>query len=110
VEETDGDVTDGSITFKGPAYQADAFFAEDGSYELTVETQGLMAVLNDLHKGRNTRSSWRWLIDGAGIVLAVVSLTGVVLQFFLRKRRRAAFASATVGTLIVAFLGWLALQ
>jgi uncharacterized protein len=110
VSEKDGDPTDGSITFKGAAYQADAFFSEDGSYELTVETQGAMAVLNDLHKGRDTGSSWRWLIDVAGIVLTIVSLTGLFLQFFLRKRRKAALASATVGAAVLGFLGWLALQ
>jgi uncharacterized protein len=110
VAEKDGDVSDATITFKGPAYQADAFINEDGSYELTVETQGAMAVINDLHKGRNTRTSWRWLIDVSGIGLAIVALTGIVLQFFLRKRRRSAFASVAVGTVILVFLGWLAIS
>ncbi len=110
VDVKEGDVTDASITFKGPAYQADAFIQEDGAYELTVETQGAMAVINDLHKGRNTRTSWRWLVDVSGIGLAVVSLTGIFLQFFLRKRRRSAFLSAAVGGAILVFLGWLAVS
>jgi uncharacterized protein len=110
VAEKDGDVTDGSITFKGAAYQADAFFNEDGSYELTIETQGAMAVLNDLHKGRNTTSSWRWLIDVSGIALAMVSFTGIFLQLFLRKRRRAAFVSAAAGGVVVLTLAWITLQ
>jgi uncharacterized protein len=110
VAEKDGDVTDAAITFKGPAYQADAFIKSDGSYELTVETQGAMAVINDLHKGRNTRSSWRWLIDVSGIGLTIVALTGIVLQFFLRKRRRSAFVSAAFGTVILIFLAWLAIS
>jgi uncharacterized protein len=109
VDQYDGDPTDGSITFKGPGYQADAFFDETGKYELTVETQGAIAVFNDLHKGRNTRSSWRWLVDVAGIGLAVVSLTGIFLQLFLRKRRTAALVSVAVSSVIVLFLAWLAI-
>jgi uncharacterized protein len=108
VAEKDGDVTDASITFKGPAYQADAFIKEDGTYELNVETQGAMAVINDLHKGRNTTASWRWLIDVSGIGLTIVALTGIFLQFFLRKRRRAAFVSAGVGAVILVALAWIA--
>lgn len=110
VTEHDGDITDATITFLGPGYQADAFIAKDGSYDLTVTTQGAMAVINDLHKGRHTGTSWRWLIDASGIGLAVVALTGVFLQFFLRKRRRSAFISAGVGSVILGFLAYIAIQ
>ena len=110
IDEFDGDPTDASITFKGPGYQADAFIAENGTYDLTVTTQGVMAVINDLHKGRHTGSSWRWLIDLSGIGLAVVALTGMFLQFFLRKRRRGAFVSAIVGLVVLGFLAYVAVQ
>ncbi len=110
IDEFDGDPTDATITFKGPGYQADAFISESGTYDLTVTTQGAMAVINDLHKGRHTGSSWRWLIDVSGIGLAVVALTGMFLQFFLRKRRRSAFASAAVGLVVLGFLAYVAIQ
>jgi uncharacterized protein len=110
VAEHDGDVTDATITFLGPGYQADAFITKDGTYDLTVTTQGAMAVINDLHKGRHTGTSWRWLIDVSGIGLAVVAFTGMTLQFFLRKRRRSAFVSAGVGTIILGFLAYVAVQ
>ena len=110
IDEFDGDPSDTTITFKGPGYQADAFISEGGTYDLTVTTQGAMAVINDLHKGRHSGSSWRWLIDLSGIGLAAVALTGVVLQFFLRKRRRSAFVSAAVGLGILAFLAYVAVQ
>jgi uncharacterized protein len=108
--EKEGDASSASITYKGPAYQADTFIESDGTYELTVEKQGVIAVINDLHKGRNTRQSWKWLIDVSGIFLAVVSITGLVLQFFIRKRRRSALASAIVGGAVLAFLTWLAIS
>jgi uncharacterized protein len=108
--EKEGDTSSASITYKGPAYQADTFINSDGTYELTIEKQGVVAVINDLHKGRNTRQSWKWLIDVSGIFLALVSITGLVLQFFIRKRRRSALASAVAGGLLLAFLTWLAIS
>jgi uncharacterized protein len=110
IDEFDGDPSDASITFKGPGYQADAFITGDGTYDLTVTTQGAMAVINDLHKGRHTGTSWRWLIDVSGIVLAVVAFTGMFLQFFLRKRRRSAFISAGAGLVVLGFLAYVAVQ
>lgn len=105
VADKRADDLDGSIVFKGPAYEADAAFRlADLSYTLTVESQGFLAVMNDLHKGRDTRSSWRWLIDASGVFLAFVSLTGLTLQFFLRKRRRSAFVSAAVGSVVMVVL------
>ncbi len=93
------DDLEASIVFKGPAYEADATIRlADRTYSLTEEKQGFLALMNDLHKGRDTGSSWRWLIDASGVFLAFVSVTGLVLQFFLRKRRRSAFVSIAIGT------------
>jgi len=53
-----------SISFKGPGYSANAFIArKDGKFELIELKMGVGAVLNDLHKGRDTGKSWSWLID-----------------------------------------------
>lgn len=101
----------GSISFKGPGYEANAAIdMKKGSYELTVDSQGLIAVLNDLHKGRDTRSSWKWVIDVAGGFLALVSLSGLLLQFFLRKRRTRAYVTAVTGGLVLAVMTWLAVR
>ena len=95
---------EGSITFENPGYSADLFFdVETGEFELTVEQQGWVAVMNDLHKGRDTGSAWKWVIDVAAGFLVVISVTGLAMQFFLRKRRRSALLAAGAGaiTLIV---------
>jgi uncharacterized protein len=110
VTDTRGDGTGGSLSFRGPGYGADITFDGEGAYLLNVEAQGPLAVLNDLHKGRDSRSSWRWLIDVAGGLLVVISLTGLILQFFLRKRRRSALSSAIAGAGVLVVLGWLALR
>ena len=98
---------EGTISFRAPGYGADGFFeVAEGSYELTVTSQGMLAVFNDLHKGRDTTSSWGWLIDLSAIFLVVISLTGLTLQFFLRKRRRSALTVAGVGIVLFAAVAW----
>ncbi len=94
-----------TIAYRDPAYSAELFFdLHRGTYELTVQQQGWVAVMNDLHKGRDTASSWRWVIDVSAGLLVVVSLTGLVLQVSLRKRRRLALTTAGVATLVMAVL------
>ena len=47
--------TDCSVAFKGPGYSADVLIVRaTGRYELTESRMGLFAVLNDLHKGRDS--------------------------------------------------------
>ena len=95
------DATQGSMSFKGPGYAADVFFDVDtGAYDLTVDQQGLLAVMNDLHKGRNTGGAWNWTIDVAGGLLVAVAVSGLGLQFFLKRRRTRAYVVAGVGTLL----------
>src|SRR5262249_48219017 len=51
--------TDLSIAFKGPGYSADVFVDRaTGRYELTETRMGFFAILNDLHKGRDTGKAW----------------------------------------------------
>lgn len=101
----------GSIAYKNAGYAADLFFdVETGAFDLSVEQQGWVAVMNDLHKGRDTGTSWKWLIDVSAGFLVLVSLTGLVMQFFLRKRRRSALVSVAVGGAVVIALVWLTLR
>jgi hypothetical protein len=93
--------TTATIIYKDPGYSADAFVDLDsGSFELTVEQQGFVAVMNDLHKGRDTGSGWRWVIDVSAVILVAISLSGLGLQLFLRRRRRSALLFAGAGALI----------
>jgi hypothetical protein len=99
------DATSGEIDYRGPGYTAELRFDRDAStYDLTVTQQGWVGVMNDLHKGRDTTSTWKWVIDISAIVLAVVALTGLVLQIVLAKRRRSALLLALAGTIIGAAL------
>jgi len=76
------------LSFHGPGYTADATInRETGEYELTETRMGFVAILNDLHKGRDTGSTWSWVIDISAALMVVVSLTGLALIFFLKRRR-----------------------
>lgn len=90
-----------SISFKGPGYAADAFIdATNGSYDLAETRNGFVAILNDLHKGRDTGSVWSMVIDVSAALLVLVSLTGLVLIWFVYKRRTSGLIlAATSGVL-----------
>lgn len=108
VSEHEAGAEEGTISFRGPGYAADGYFTlADGAYQLTVTSQGPLAVLNDLHKGRDTSSSWKWMIDLAAVFLIVISLTGLTMQLFLRKRRTSALLSAGAGIVVFAVAAWL---
>ncbi len=94
-----------SVSFKGPGYSADAFIdRETGKYQLVQVRQGLVAVLNDLHKGRDTGPVWSWAIDVSAVVLAIISVTGLILIFTLRLRRTTGLIVAAAGTLALVVL------
>lgn len=90
-----------SVSFKGPGYSADAFInREDGTFQLTELKLGVFAVLNDLHKGRDSGKSWSLLIDISAVFLTIVSLSGLVMLFFLKKKRVNALIIALIGGVI----------
>lgn len=91
------------VSFKGPGYSADAFIdRETGSYRLTEVRSGLVAVINDLHKGRDTGPAWSAVIDVSAASMAVVSLSGLVLLFYVKRRRAPGLLTALVGTIALA--------
>lgn len=78
----------GSISYRAPGYGADLFFdVGTGEYELTESRQGWLGVMNELHKGRDSSSAWRWVVDISGGLLVVVAVTGLGIQLLMRKRR-----------------------
>jgi hypothetical protein len=95
-----------AISFKGPGYAADAFIDRDtGKYDLTETRNGFMAVINDLHKGRDTGKAWAVVIDISASLLVLVSLTGMILIWFMHKRRTAGLllAAAAAAVCVVGY-------
>jgi hypothetical protein len=90
------------VVWKGPGYAADATIERaDGRYRIEEQRRGLWAVLDDLHKGRDCGPLWSLVIDASAVALAFLSLTGLWLLLYLKKRRRAGLLTALVGTVMV---------
>jgi hypothetical protein len=96
-----------SVVFKGPAYSCDVFIdREKGAYELSEIKMGMVAVMNDLHKGRDSGPGWSWIIDISAVFLVLVSLSGLTLLFFMKKRRVAGLVTGVIG-LVLCYLIYL---
>ncbi|MCX6608834.1 MAG: PepSY-associated TM helix domain-containing protein, partial [Acidobacteria bacterium] len=53
----------------------------------------------DLHKGRDTGPAWSLFLDISAGLMAVVSFTGLVLMWFLQRKRMAGFVTMAAGAL-----------
>jgi hypothetical protein len=92
-------------TFKGPGYSADAFIdRESGHYRLTESNHGLIAVINDLHKGRDTGAVWSVLIDASAVLMTLISVTGLVLLFYLKLKRVSGLIVLVIGAFLAVVL------
>lgn len=117
VHEVSGEVADfsaidgqGTISYKAPGYGADVFFDPSTlDYSLTIQQQGFVAVMNDLHKGRDASTSWRWIIDISAGFLVAISITGLGVQIFMRKRRTRALILSGLGGVVAVIFIWSAM-
>ena len=90
------------VSFKGPGYEADAFInRETGEYDLSKTQTGFVGFMNDLHKGRDTGKAWLWVIDISAIFLIIVSLSGLILLLFIKRKRLNGLILLAAGGLIL---------
>ena len=68
----------------GDSEAAEPIDRKAGRYDLTETHHGFVAVM---HKGRDTGKAWSALINASAIAPAVISLTGLVLLLYLKRRR-----------------------
>lgn len=62
--------------------------------------RGVVAVLNDLHKGRNTGPAWSVFIDVIAIASVVFCLTGLGLLWIYARGRRITWPLVGLGTIV----------
>jgi uncharacterized protein len=99
------DATQGSISYRGPGYAADVSIdVATGTYKVDVQDQGLIGILNDLHRGRATNTAWGVVIDVAAGFLVLTALAGLALQLTLRRRRTSALVVAAAGGAIASWI------
>ena len=103
--ENQADEREASLRFAAPAYTADVFVQRaTGEYEIKAEGQGALAVLNDLHRGKDSGRAWSWAIDLSGAILVLISCTGVGMVFFLKKVKLKALLVVAAGVVLTIVL------
>ncbi len=91
-----------SVSFKGPGYEANAFITrETGEYEFTQTKTGFIGFANDLHKGRDTGTVWAWVIDISAVLMVIISLSGLILLLFIKKKRLNGMILLVVGSILI---------
>ena len=92
-----------------PALAATLFFMPYSvKCRLSTVEQGLLGVMNDLHRGRDSGAAWAWVIDISAVFLTLISVTGLGILFYLKKSRVAGLIVGLAGLVAVAILSWLA--
>ncbi|MEF1310642.1 PepSY-associated TM helix domain-containing protein [Vibrio mytili] len=88
-----------SMDFKGPGYNATVFVdMTTGEAEVETTHYGIVALLNDLHKGRNSGDVWKWFIDATALLMVFFVLTGVCLLLPKKKTLRTSLQWMGFGT------------
>ena len=92
-----------SVVFKGPGYSAEARIdRQSGEYDFSETRLGFIAVINDLHKARDTGRGWSLIVDLSAVLMILVSLTGLVLIYFVKRRFVSGALTAIAGLGLVA--------
>ena len=106
-----GEAEDGMANLRFEGVKGDSTVAVDlqtGQAEVTVGRAGVLAVIGDLHRGKNASLAWRAVIDLSAILVLALSLIGYVLFFSLRFRLRTSLilTAASLAGLVGIYL-WL---
>lgn len=109
VSEFRADEYECSLSFVGPAYSADVLIdRETARYDVTEISHGFVALINDLHKGRDSGPAWSWVIDITAVLLVISSLTGVWLLLYLKRKRNAGLWTGIIGAVLLLAVYWFA--
>jgi hypothetical protein len=97
------------VEMKGPGRTSEAEIDRaTGKVKVTVMRRGALVMLDDLHRGKDSGTAWRWVIDISGVLLLVASLSGILMWVALPRRRKWGVVSLLAGTLImIAIVAWM---
>ncbi len=71
--------------------------------------RGVIAWLNDLHKGRNTSLLWVWFIDIFAVATLIFCITGLLLLQIHSKRRPSTWYITGAGIAVPGLIAWLSI-
>lgn len=71
---------------------------DSGEYSVDHQTGSFWQILNDLHKGRHSGKAWSWVIDISAGFMVLFSITGLIILWQNRPKRKAGIALTALGT------------
>jgi len=77
---------------------------ETGAAKFESTDRGWLAYFNDLHKGRNTGTTWKIFIDVVAAAVLFFSITGLVLLWIQARQRRSTWPLLGGGVVLVTAL------
>jgi hypothetical protein len=86
-----------------PRPGGDAWLSIDrtsGKIESEVTNRGWISYLNDLHKGRNSGTTWFWFIDVFAVACIIFTLTGLLLLQLHARHRPSTWPLVGLGLII----------
>jgi hypothetical protein len=90
------------VRMEGPKGATDLTVDLDtGKAEGRLTRPNLMAVIQDLHRGKNSGVAWRWVIDLSAWLVLALSLIGYVLFFSLRFRLKTSLVLTAVSLAVL---------
>lgn len=79
---------------------------ESGILSRELIDDGLVSLINDLHKGRHSGLAWQWLIDIVALLCLFFSVTGLLLLAVHASKRPSTWPLVAIGTVIPLFIFW----
>lgn len=110
-EYEDGELIEGELSadFKAPGYNGSLFLDLSNQVaQIDTTDYGLIAELNDLHKGRHSGEVWKWVIDLSGVLMVLFVVTGVCLLVPKKKTFSTAINWAVLGLISTLAVYWAA--
>lgn len=107
--ELDVELGEVTLDYSLPAgYAFVTVWPEEGTFEIEHQSGGLVALLNDLHKGRDSGVMWSWLIDVSASAMLLFAFTGLIILMQQVKYRQAGLWLVLLGTLTpwLLYLAW----
>jgi len=96
------------VRMEGPKGAADLTIdLATGKTDGRVTRANLMAIIQDLHRGKNSGTAWRWVIDLSAWLVIALSLIGYVLFFSLRFRLKTSLLLTAVSLAVLVGIAWL---
>lgn len=90
-----------------PRPGGDAWLSIDratGEVEYELTRRGVVAYINDLHKGRNAGAAWSWFIDVFAVACLLFAITGLFLLKMHAARRTSTWPLVAMGLVVPVIL------